>query len=125
SFVLTGDAPAGFVLNADGSWSFDPSDAAYQSLAVGDQLAIVIPYQVTDATGVSGPGTLTITISGANDAPVITSAAQTGGVAEDGTLVAGGQVTASDIDNGSSATFSGSASGAYGSFVIDAATGVW
>ncbi|MCE9680619.1 putative Ig domain-containing protein, partial [Shewanella sp. AS1] len=34
------NAVPGFTLNADGSYSFDPSDAAYQSLAEGDPLTL-------------------------------------------------------------------------------------
>ena len=36
-----------------------------------------------------------------------------------------GQLTASDVDNGASLTWSGDAAGAYGSFSIDASTGEW
>ncbi|WP_260294506.1 retention module-containing protein, partial [Sedimenticola hydrogenitrophicus] len=70
TFGLVGDAPAGFVLNSDGSWTFDPSDAAYQSLAVGASQVLVIPYTVTDEHGAMGSSTLTITVMGANDGPV-------------------------------------------------------
>jgi VCBS repeat-containing protein len=64
-------AVAGFTLNADGSWSFDPSDAAYQYLAHGQQLPITINYTVTDDKGASTNSTLTITLTGANDAPTL------------------------------------------------------
>ena len=36
-----------------------------------------------------------------------------------------GQLTASDVDNGASLTWSGDATGTYGSFSIDASTGEW
>ncbi|WP_422370452.1 VCBS domain-containing protein [Hoeflea sp.] len=36
-----------------------------------------------------------------------------------------GQLTASDVDNGATQTWSGDAAGSYGSFTVDATTGVW
>ncbi|HHO59397.1 MAG TPA: hypothetical protein ENJ64_04085, partial [Thiotrichales bacterium] len=36
-------APEGFVLNADGSYSFDPTDSAYNHLNVGDSEVLTIP----------------------------------------------------------------------------------
>ncbi|RWI29276.1 MAG: hypothetical protein EOR13_31520, partial [Mesorhizobium sp.] len=36
-----------------------------------------------------------------------------------------GQVQASDVDNGATQTYSGNAAGSYGSFAVDASTGVW
>src|SRR4029079_9498758 len=68
---------------------------------------------------------VTITITGTNDAPVITSGAQAGTVTEDTALTASGQGTSSDVDHGATATYSGDATGSYGSFVVDASTGQW
>ena len=64
-------------------------------------------------------------MTGTNDVPVITSSAQSGAVAEDGTLTATGQVTASDADNGAVLAFSGDATGSHGGFAINAGTGAW
>ncbi|MCG9695570.1 VCBS domain-containing protein [Shewanella sp. Isolate11] len=58
---------AGFVLNADGSYSFDPSDAAYQSLADGQAQTLTIPVTVTDGSGATDTQNLVITITGTND----------------------------------------------------------
>ncbi len=44
---------------------------------------------------------------------------------EDGTLTASGQVTVTDADHDATAAFSGNATGTYGSFVVDPATGQW
>ncbi|MBM9521351.1 VCBS domain-containing protein, partial [Desulforhopalus vacuolatus] len=41
-------APDGFILNPDGSYSFDPTDAAYDHLNVGDSTILTIPVTVTD-----------------------------------------------------------------------------
>ena len=68
------DAPvAGLTLNADGSYSFDPTDAAYNGLAAGETEDVVATYTVSDGNGGTATSTLTITVTGTNDAPVITS----------------------------------------------------
>ena len=97
TFTLNNPAPAGFSLNADGTWTFDPSNAAYQALGQGEQLVIQVPFTATDGKLSSG-STLTITVTGVNDAPVV-SGAITHGTNED----AAGQVIdllakASDAD---------------------------
>ena len=66
-----------------------------------------------------------ITIYGTNDAPVITSAPQSGAVEEDLTLKASGMVTSIDADHGATATYIGDATGTYGNFAINAGTGEW
>ena len=68
TYLLDG-AVAGLTLNADGSYSFDAGNAAYQSLNSGDHLPVVANYTVTDEFGASASSTLTITVNGANDAP--------------------------------------------------------
>ncbi|WP_240201620.1 VCBS domain-containing protein [Pseudomonas sp. PDNC002] len=59
-------------INADGSYRYviDNSNAAVQALSPGQTLTEVFTYQMTDAGGLSSITTLTITIQGANDAPV-------------------------------------------------------
>ena len=81
----------------------DPSDAAFQSLALGAVLAIVVNYDVVDSFGGSAAQTATITITGTNDAPAVN--AVTGSASEDGPAVT---LTAdfSDVDAGDSHTFS-------------------
>ena len=80
---------------------------------------------VTDDKGATATQDVLITINGTNDAPVITSGAQAGTVKEDTTLTATGTVASSDVDHGATAAYSGDATGTYGSFAIDASTGVW
>ena len=63
-------APDGFVLNADGSYSFDPADASYNHLNVGDSEVLTIPVTVTDDNGAADTSQIQITVSGTNDAPV-------------------------------------------------------
>lgn len=68
----SGTPPAGISLGADGhTLSVDPTDPAFDHLAVGEQTIIMVSYDVTDAQGATVPQTETITITGTNDAPVI------------------------------------------------------
>ena len=102
TFSLSGPAPAGFALADNGAWSFDATNAAYDKLAAGEIQQLIIPYQVTDEHGASGQSTLTLTITGTNDAPVAT--ATTASTAEDAPVI-GGTLAASDID-GDTLTYS-------------------
>ncbi|MDN6873934.1 retention module-containing protein [Pseudomonas citronellolis] len=94
--------PAGFTLDQDGKWTFDASDAAYQHLAEGQTQVISIPYLVTDDQGAVAGNTLTITLTGTNDAPI----AQASSAAADEDQVSTGQLTATDADDGAVLTFS-------------------
>jgi VCBS repeat-containing protein len=117
------DAPvAGLVVNADGSWTFNPGDAAYQSLAEGEVAEVVASYTVTDKLGETSSATVTITLTGKNDLPVIVSAA-TGTLDENlpaSTVVYTAKAT--DVDNGTSLTYS-LAGGDAALFSIDAKSG--
>src|SRR6185295_19100543 len=70
SYSLNGAAPAGLAFNSDGSYTFDPSNAAYQHLAAGATQSVVAGYAVTDEHGASSTATLTITVTGTNDGPI-------------------------------------------------------
>nr|WP_321443437.1 Ig-like domain-containing protein [uncultured Cohaesibacter sp.] len=72
---------AGVVLNGT-SLEIDPSDAAFQSLAVGETKTITVTYDVVDGNGGSVPQTANITIAGTNDAPSVI-ALDAGTVTED------------------------------------------
>lgn len=85
---------AGLTFNSNGSFLFDPSNAAYQGLKAGEPLPVIVNYVVTDGK-LTTPGTLTITVVGTNDLPVITSAS-TATVLEDNVLT--GAVIATDVD---------------------------
>ena len=102
SFGLPGTAPAGFTLAADGRWTFDATDSSYNSMAAGEIQTLVIAYQVADEHGAVGQSTLTLTITGTNDAPI----AQPGAVSIEEDAILSGQLSASDADNGALLTFS-------------------
>ncbi|WP_419789781.1 VCBS domain-containing protein [Shewanella xiamenensis] len=115
---------AGFTLNADGSYSFDPANAAYQHLAAGQTETLTIPVSVTDSTGATSTANLTITLTGSNDGAVI-SGTDAGSVTEDTQLTTQGQLTVTDIDDQESAfTAQANTAGNYGSFTL-AADGHW
>ncbi|MCG9964887.1 VCBS domain-containing protein [Shewanella cutis] len=118
------NAVDGFTLNTDGSYSFDPSHASYQHLAAGQTQDVVIPITVTDSSGTASTQNLTVTVTGTNDAAVITGT-DAGVVAEDGALRASGQLLVSDVDDGQ-ASFNAQARvpGHYGVFSL-AADGTW
>ncbi|GAB1399697.1 hypothetical protein MASR1M66_11500 [Aminivibrio sp.] len=68
---VTGSAGGTFVLNSDGSYTFDPG-TAFDDLAVGENRTTSIEYSVSDCEGGTDTATLTITVNGANDAPLST-----------------------------------------------------
>ncbi|WP_137889444.1 DVUA0089 family protein, partial [Pseudomonas sp. 2FE] len=53
--------------------SVDPSDTTFQSLAVGETRDIIVSYDVIDGNGGSVSQSITVTITGTNDTPVIQS----------------------------------------------------
>src|SRR6185295_5831436 len=91
---------------------------------------------VTDDYGASKTEVVTITVTGTNDSPVITTTVgqDAGAVRESGnfdnatadagTPAASGTLTATDVDTGDHQTWSGSAAGTYGSLVITSG-GAW
>ncbi|HYE34806.1 VCBS domain-containing protein, partial [Methylocaldum sp.] len=112
---------------ADGSYTYTLNNAAVnvQALAAGQTVTDTFTYTADDGNGGTTSSTLTITITGSNDTPVITSTAQAGSVAEDGTQTATGQVTASDVDLGAILTYTGNNTGVYGAITVNSSTGAW
>ena len=82
------------VLNANGSYTYTPTAGA-QALKAGDEVTDVFNYTVTDPSGQTASTTLTITVTGVNDAPV---AADNNVLAPRDTTVGGNLLT--DDDNG-------------------------
>ncbi|HEB97566.1 MAG TPA: retention module-containing protein, partial [Sedimenticola thiotaurini] len=69
TYRLVSDAPAGLVFSADGSFTFDPSDPAYDGLSVGESAEFTVIYEVDDGQGGTDTATLLLTVNGTNDAP--------------------------------------------------------
>ena len=120
-----------FTLTANGQWTYtaDNSDAAIQQLGAGQ--SITDSFIAVSSDG-SNSQTVTVTIHGTNDVPVI-GGVFTGNVKEDngaagiviGNLTASGTLTINDADQNESffAAQAGMA-GAYGTFTLDSA-GHW
>ena len=110
-------------LLADGSYSYalDNASLAVQSLAAGQAATETFAYQATDGL-IATPSTLTVTITGTNDAPV--TMVDTAAVQEDVTLTATGNVLAndSDVDQGTVLTVAdaGLRQGNYGQLTLAA-----
>jgi VCBS repeat-containing protein len=83
-------------LNADGTYTYTPY-ASTQSLALGQNVQDSFSYTVSDGS-LSDTGTLTITISGRNDAPVANPDAATAG--ENQVISVNVLANDSDVDNG-------------------------
>jgi VCBS repeat-containing protein len=92
--------PAGVSYNAaTHSFTLDPSNAAYQHLAEGQTTTVSVSYKVSDGI-TSTPASVSWTVTGANDAPVV-SGAVSGSATEDGaTSTLNALANASDVDDG-------------------------
>ena len=122
-----------------GVWTYtlDNNDTDTDALAEGESAVETFTATITDEHGGTATQVVTVTITGKNDAPEITSAASEAegdvieaGNLDDGTPVPGtpsatGTLTSSDPDSGATATWSGDDTGVYGSFAIDPVTGEW
>lgn len=102
TFALTGTAPAGLTFNPNGSFTFDANNAAYNGLAAGQTQQVVVNYTVTDGEDTAS-STLTITVTGTNDAP--TAAAVTGPAATEGGAAVSATVAGTDPDQGAVLTY--------------------
>jgi VCBS repeat-containing protein len=118
------------VLNADGTYSYtvNNSSAAVQALrTAGDTLTDTFTYTVRDAAGATSSTTLTVTITGTNDAPV--AVADTRSLSENATLVVnaatGVLANDGDVDAGDTKTVSAVAFGATAGTVGTALVGTY
>lgn len=116
-----------FSIDNSGNWSYSLSNAAVnvQGLAGNESVSDSFVVEASTLDGEMTSETVTITIQGEEDAPVI-SGVTTGNVAEDGTLVASASLAANDLDSVDNPMFvvqTGTTS-TYGSFSIDA-VGNW
>jgi len=124
TFSVSGTAPAGFSLSSDGRWTFDATNSAYDSLAAGATQDLVIPYQVTDEHGGVADSTLTITITGTNDAAVISGDVAQSAAETETPLTLNGTLTSTDVDNADNSFTAASLVGTNGTLTL-AANGQW
>jgi len=102
---LTVTQVAGNTNNGSANWTYKLPDGAFDFLAAGEILALTYTATVDDGHGGVVTAPFTITITGTNDTPVITSTAQTGSIQEisdtTGSTVsdmASGTLTFTDVD---------------------------
>nr|WP_256593482.1 VCBS domain-containing protein [Pseudomonas sp. 09C 129] len=121
---------AGFSVDQN-SWDYS-SNQNLDFLGAGETITFSYTVVATDDSGAanatSATQTVSITITGSNDAPVLSFATgnDLGAVQEDTTLSVSGQFSSADIDHAATATWSiaGSNTGTYGSITVDG-TGQW
>ncbi|MGF6165127.1 VCBS repeat-containing protein [Pseudomonas sp. 2725] len=116
-------------VDSSGQWTYtlangtDGVASAVQSLKAGESHNEVFSVQVSDGLGGVDTQLVTITVTGSNDAPVLSFATghDAGAVQEDTTLSVSGQFSSADIDHDATATWSiaGSNTGSYGSIAVD------
>src|SRR5258705_486593 len=99
------------------AWSFDSTPQAFDYLATGETLTLTYTVRSTDGTA-SDAQTVTVTVTGTNDAPdihlVTTDTASAGLTETNAALTAGGTLTVNDpdvSDTVTSSVFSVAASG--------------
>ncbi|MGE5199115.1 MAG: VCBS domain-containing protein [Rhodospirillaceae bacterium] len=114
-----------FTVAPNGAWTY-VADPALRELDDGETATETFTATVTDETGRTATQAVTVTLIGAGDAPVSTTSASdaSGIVTDGGALVASGTLTAADPDAGATLTWSGSGTGAYGTFTV-APNGAW
>jgi VCBS repeat-containing protein len=94
--------PAGVSYDAAArTFSLDPANPAFQSLAAGQSTTVMVEYGVSDGTATT-PASVSWTLTGTNDAPAVTGAVS-GSATEDGAAVSLSALqNASDGDDGTS-----------------------
>ena len=89
-------------LGANGTWTYTLNDADPETnaLAQGQVVTDAFSYTVSDANGAASTAALTITITGGNDAPVVTGAVDSGTVTEGSlpVMTADGTIDFGDVD---------------------------
>jgi len=111
--------------NGDYSYTLDNTKQAVQALKVGETRTELFDYTVNDGRGSFIEATITIVITGVNDAPV--ASADVNNITEDSAVAATGNVLPNDtdVDHNATKTVSGVAAGTSGSAPVGSvATGV-
>ncbi|MGB8434535.1 MAG: DUF2341 domain-containing protein [Burkholderiales bacterium] len=117
--TLNGSATGSYgtiALGADGSYTYtlDNTNPAVQQLAPGDTLTETFNYTLTDKDSDTSSANLVITITGVNDAAVLTTSGGTLAYTENGTFTSvDPAVTVADIDNPTLASATVQITGGY------------
>ncbi len=127
SVTIRGALGQGSVSILNNELAFDPG-SDFDALAQGETAQVVVDYVMSDDSGAESASSVTITVTGTNDAPVISlePGNDSGTVVEDAPAnTVSGQLTSEDVDNNSTATWSavGGGVGAFGNLSIDQSGG--
>ena len=97
---IPANLPAGVTYNASThKFTLDPTNAAYDYLAAGQTTTVTVSYGVTDGIATT-PGSVSWTLTGTNDAPVLSDMGNTAAYTENGAAVAiDSTITLSDVDD--------------------------
>ncbi len=130
-----------YLNSATGAYTFIPNDGAIEGLKTAATQSFT--FTVTDGSGATDTKTLTITLDGANDTPVLTASVTahtfTDTAADDSFSAVTGTLSREDRDSGDSATYSVSGGSAgtpisgfdiarstdYGTLYLNSATGAY
>jgi large repetitive protein len=106
--LVTGPASGALTFNSNGTYSFNPG-SAFDDLAAGATRQVTFTYTATDNNGaVSAPATVTITVTGSNDLPLV-GIANNAVVSEEG-LAGANADTSGTSDTTNATTASGTVS---------------
>ena len=109
---------AAVTVNADGSYSYDPSgSAALNALAVGENANDTFTYTISDGNGGSDTATVTIDVAGVNDAP--TASADAAATAVDSASIITVLANDSDPDTSDSLSVTAVTQGTSGGVTIN------
>ncbi|MGJ0411291.1 Ig-like domain-containing protein [Aliarcobacter cryaerophilus] len=97
--------PTGVTLTGT-TLTVDTNNAAFNTLAVGQELTLVVNYNVVDTQGAIVAQTATLTLTGTNDVPTVSAAIIAGANEGSGDATVNLLTNVSDIDNGETATLS-------------------
>ena len=118
--------PDGVCYNADThSFTLDPSVAAYQHLAQGEQTTVTVNYGVSDGDAIT-PASVSWTITGTNDAPVAMPVTLTHGTEDASYIIQASDLLpgVSDIDS-QSLSITGLSIASGGGELVDNHNGSW
>ncbi|WP_193777050.1 Ig-like domain-containing protein [Pseudovibrio sp. Ad13] len=101
-------------VNDDGTFAYDPN-GQFEDLAVGETTSDSFSYSVTDSSGVTSINTVTVTITGQNDAPKASAITASTGEGSSVTIAP----SYSDVDTSDTHSFSADTANTIGSVTVN------
>ncbi|MBD1558886.1 hypothetical protein HC752_18285 [Vibrio sp. S9_S30] len=115
-----------FEIDANGNWTYNLYNGQphVEKLSPDSSVSEVFVVIAVDSFGVTTRETVTVTITGTNDGPVISGDA-TGVVAETAVTTASGSLVTADVDEADTASYSVTTAASYGTMTVNPTTGAW